>query len=128
MSTRAVWARWALAMAMGPAPTSADRSRCSWRYRSWCCGGVRVSGVNLWMRVATRKQSCKDSQAAGGDGESKTVSRKKHSTHQPIQFHKVCHIHSAGPRSSTYPAGRQPMKIFAFPVMPARNVASAFST
>ena len=31
MSTRAVWARWARAMAMGPAPTSADSSRSSCR-------------------------------------------------------------------------------------------------
>ena len=31
MSTRAVWARWARAMAMGPAPTSAASRRSSWR-------------------------------------------------------------------------------------------------
>ena len=31
MSTRAVWARWARARAMGPAPTSATSWRCRWR-------------------------------------------------------------------------------------------------
>jgi hypothetical protein len=31
-----------------------------------------------------------------------------------------------GPRSRTYPAGRQPMKILARPLMPARSTASEF--
>ena len=48
--------------------------------------------------------------------------------HQPIQFHRVCQIQSAGPRSSTYPAGRQPIEIFARPVISARKTASEFST
>ena len=43
--------------------------------------------------------------------------------HQPIQFQSVCHSHKAGPRSSTYPAGRQPINIFPLPLMPVRSVA-----